>query len=352
MEVKHFVRIDQTMGGPKVSPPKSWSTPNSHFLTVLHEPWYKTVMHIQSTVSVATTEFWIQRGAQLLCLPITTGSVSSPNAVGSDSIPVPVSIFGVHTYLADSMQFLLEYGCRLSPEGCFYLMPSFRGEDVDSSHLAQFFHSEVELVGTLDDVMEAAEDYIRFLASRILERHDTLVMDAAGTIEHLKKVVQTLSFPRISFSEAIELLGDNPEWITINAVGGRIISRKGEQRLMQTLGSPVWLTKMDHLSVPFYQAFDGDDLRTARNADLLMGIGEILGAGERHASIKDARHALEVHSVSEVDYEWYLMMKELYPLRTAGFGMGVERFLLWVLQHDDIRDIPLLLRVNGQQINP
>jgi uncharacterized protein DUF4145 len=32
------------------------------------------------------------------------------------------------------------------------------------------------------------------------------------------------------------------------------------------------------------------------------------------------------------------------PMRTSGFGLGIERFLLWVLGHDDIRDIPLVPR--------
>lgn len=45
-------------------------------------------------------------------LPITTGSISSPMGLGSDSIPVKIQLGGRDTYLADSMQFALEYGCR------------------------------------------------------------------------------------------------------------------------------------------------------------------------------------------------------------------------------------------------
>jgi asparaginyl-tRNA synthetase len=31
---------------------------------------------------------------------------------------------------------------------------------------------------------------------------------------------------------------------------------------------------------------------------------------------------------------------------TSGFGMGIKRFLRWVLKHDDIQDLPLVYRVN------
>lgn len=53
-------------------------------------------------------------------LPVTTGSISSPMGRGSDSLPVKVKLEGVETYLADSMQFLLEYGCRLTNKGVYY----------------------------------------------------------------------------------------------------------------------------------------------------------------------------------------------------------------------------------------
>ena len=77
------------------------------------------------------------RGLKAGLFPITTSSISSPLGLGSDSLPVEIDLFGVNTFLADSMQFLLEYGCRFSDAGCYYVMPSFRGEATDSRHLAR-----------------------------------------------------------------------------------------------------------------------------------------------------------------------------------------------------------------------
>jgi aspartyl/asparaginyl-tRNA synthetase len=39
-------------------------------------------------------------------------------------------------------------------------------------------------------------------------------------------------------------------------------------------------------------------------------------------------------------------MRDELPMQTSGFGMGVERFLMWVLNHDDIRDVPLVSRID------
>ena len=61
---------------------------------------------------------------------------------------------------------------------------------------------------------------------------------------------------------------------------------------------------------------------------------------------------MALHSVNEHDYAWYLRMKEELPMVTSGFGMGVDRFLMWVLDHDDIRDLPLISRTDEPQAWP
>ncbi len=114
---------------------------------------------------------------------------------------------------------------------------------------------------------------------------------------------------------------------------------------MQEVGEVVWVTHFDRLAVPFYQAF-GPEPGTAANADLLFGPGEVVGSGERHVEAAVLRSALSDHGIAENDYAWYVEMKHEMPMRTAGFGMGMERFLMWVLQHDDIRDLPLVSRLD------
>ena len=117
-----------------------------------------------------------------------------------------------------------------------------------------------------------------------------------------------------------------------------MITRLGEKKLIDHFGV-VWLTHFPRLIAPFYQAKSIDGL-TVECADLLIGIGETVGCGERHATGEDVRLGLEEHQVPVADYEWYVQMKNKYPLRTAGFGLGLERFLLWVLQHNDYSRSP------------
>ena len=235
-------------------PPRTESPAISRFLRILDDPLYPTLVELQDLVNFETAVHWRARHVRAMHLPITTSSVSSPMGLGSDSLPVQVDLSGIPTYLADSMQFLLEYGCRLSAEGCYYLMPSFRGEPADATHLNEFFHSEAEIPGGLEDVIEAADGYVRHLATAVLrELRRPLEALGVGTA-HIEKFLATDS-TRITFDEAAELLGSDPAFIRAHD-GWRTITRAGERRLMDLHGPAVWLTRFDHLSVPFYQAYD------------------------------------------------------------------------------------------------
>ncbi len=336
----------------ELKPPGSWTSPSDHFLVALSHPWYRALIAIQDTIVQETAAFWAKRGVRLLLLPITTGSISSPMGLGSDSEPVSVEIGGERTYLADSMQFLLEYGSRLTPPGCYYVMPSFRGEATDRTHMSEFFHSEAEITGTLDDVIGTVEAYLRALAAALLARNADDVRAAAGATDHLERLVAAPSVPRLTFDEAATMLARRGGEVKTDPVHGfRTVPRASEQILIDHCGGAVWLTHWDQLAVPFYQALAPDG-RTTLNGDLLIGQGEALGAGERHRTGAEVLEALRRHGVSGDEYEWYIAMKENYPLTTSGFGLGIERFLLWVLNHDDVRDLQLLPRMRGHGLVP
>lgn len=83
-----------------------------------------------------------------------------------------------------------------------------------------------------------------------------------------------------------------------------------------------------------------------------MGIGEIVGCGVRHTGTKERNAVLIEHEVNPSEYQWYLNMKESYSMKTSGFGMGLERFLLWLMKHDDIRDMHIISRIKGIQGAP
>jgi L-asparaginase / beta-aspartyl-peptidase len=277
----------------RVSPPGSWRIPETHSLDVLRSPWYSAIAFVQDSFYHASVNFFGQQlGYKYALVPLTTDCISSPMGLGSDSVPARILLHGGETFLADSMQFSLEYMPRVV-EGCkgfYYLSPSFRGEDHDSSRLNQFYHLECELRGTLDDGIRVMEQFVFAVTQTIWGKSRQVIESIVEDTSHIQELLNHSSsdtaFPRVTLEEAIRILsGTNGTWEFVlpdNPEKGKKLTRRGERALMEQYGGIVWVTHMDHLSVPFYQAYADDSCTKARCADLLIGIGEAGGLGERH----------------------------------------------------------------------
>jgi len=340
------------MSSKQIRPNSSWKDLDNHYMKAIEDPWYRKIAEVNHLINIFTYEFYEQQNIKSMYLPITTGSISSPMGLGSDSSPVKINLCGVETYLADSMQFMLEYGCRFFSNGCYYIMPSFRGELADERHLCQFYHSEAEIPGKLEDVMLLVEKYVKYLSQKFISSYKQELEEITGDISHIANLANlTNPIPRVTLDEAEILLKHDRKYIEYNDAGFKTINKYGEQKLISIFNGIVWLTHNDHISVPFYQAFNTDKSK-AQNADLLFGIGEVVGSGERHYLPSNLHESLNLHNVSADEYEWYIKLKTDYQMQTSGFGMGIERFILWLFKHYDIRDCQILPRFNGIDICP
>ncbi|KAH7196389.1 uncharacterized protein B0J16DRAFT_325907 [Fusarium flagelliforme] len=347
-----------------ISVPYSWESPADHAMAALQSPWYTTMFRMQSTMYHDAIEFFqrIQR-YEYLVVPVTTSSISSPMGLGSDSEPLNIEMWGKHDYLADSQQFALEWGLRLQEglRGVYYCGTSCRGEDSDAAHLNQFCHFECELAGELDDGIAVAEGYIVHTTRSLLRKYAKEITEVAGTTKHIEDVLHLRAslggrFPRVPLDEALSLPEITSEmWryvVPERPELGKSLTRKGELMLIARYGGAVWLTEMHHQSVPFYQAYLDDEKTKACCADFLIGLGEIMGCGARHETAEQVLNSLARHEVDANQYSWYVDMRKLKPMKTVGWGMGIERYLCWIMQHMDVRDIQVILRLKGTEYSP
>ena len=332
----------------RLVPPNTWENHQEHWFRAMREPWYINMLRIQDVAVASAHEFLRNSGLLHMIAPMTTGSISSPMGAGSDSLPVAIELNNKKTYLADSMQFALEYGFRLAPKGVYYIMQCFRGEEPDATHLSQFCHIEFEISGDLDETMNLSWKLIQKLCMSLAKNCRDEITSAVGSVDHLHNIVNLVEPPQIKFSEAIKEVDQSGYCILENDV--RILTKSGEKQISEkySVANTLWVTHMDSLSVPFYQAVSEFNPKESITADLLIGGREVVGSGHRHTDGESVRKALQRHSVNEKDYEWYVRMKDELPMSTSGMGLGLERFLMWVVGCDDIRNIPIISRLTTE----
>ncbi len=309
-----------------------------------------------------------ERSAKNVDLFMLTPSVSSPMGPGSDSEAITVEFGGLTTNLVDSSQFGFEPLLFQSSGLVYCYLPSMRGEDPDARHLNQFYHCECELVGALEDAMGIAEEYVRRLCSVTLATHAVLNIvsnDAKASAKTLKSVIAMSQFPRITFDQAVDILlaDENTREFVRMTPHGRDITAQGEVALGSKLGfaTPFWITHFDRDRVPFYQKPSPNNANKVENADLIFPAltpaafgGEVIGCGQRQDTSEEILESLRRQDdISPEYYRWYIDLRSLPGYRpTAGFGLGIERFLTWVLAKPHIRDVSLYPRLKGVRTYP
>lgn len=336
--------------------------PVTHYIELTHSGYFRALLALRHHIKSASDFYFsFKQGATNVDLFMMTPSVSSPTSPGSDSEVIQIAFGKLHTYLVDSSQFGFEPLLMNGMNKVYCYLPSMRGEDPDKRHLNQFFHCEAEIKGSLEELIPMVEGYVKFLCEtltwmpNIIER---ISKNPEATRTMLSRMLLIKSFKQITFDEAIDILekSDLPDLFTKTEYGCDMTAY-GEVELMRALGmdTPLWVTAYDRDRVAFYQKPDPINPEKVINADLLFPPlangsfgGEVVGCGQRQDSVEEMQKSLKRQGIPSGPYEWYMNLRKLPTYSTtSGFGLGIERFITWILGRDDIKDAIIYPRLKN-----
>ena len=103
--------------------------------------------------------------------------------------------------------------------------------------------------------------------------------------------------------------------------------------------SPVVLFNYPKDIKAFYMKLN-DDQKTVAAMDVLFpGIGEIIGGSEREERYDVLLQKMREMGVDEKELWWYLDTRKFGSVPHSGFGLGLERLVLFVTGMTNIRDV-------------
>jgi len=262
--------------------------------------------------------------------PILTGN---PAEGGAEAFTI--DYFGRPGYLSQSAQLYLE--ALLAPhERVYALTPSFRAEKSRTPrHLTEYQHLEVELAWCdLDGLTDFIERMVGHVCRTVAERSATDLALLGRPPEELAAIRPP--FPRTSYAEAIERLkakGLDVRW-------GSDLATAEERALTIEERLPLFVSRFPRELKAFYMLRTPDDPRTVEAADLLApeGYGEIVGASCRETDVAALVDRIRAMGANVEEYEWYLDLRRHGNVPHAGFGLGIERILRWMLRREHIRE--------------
>jgi len=351
--------------------------PKQHSLEFLREQahlrprtnTFGAVARIRHAAAFAVHDFFTQHGFFWVNTPIVTASdaegagdmfrVSTldihnlPRDAGG-AVDFSQDFFGGESFLTVSGQLNVEAYC-LALSKVYTFGPTFRAENSNTTrHLAEFWMVEPEIAfADLSDDADLAESFLKHVFRHVLEvRSDDLEFCEqrvqAGVIERLRKFEEA-SFERMDYSAAIDVLQKcgkkfeyAPEW-------GIDLQTEHERFLCEEhVGRPLVVMNYPKEIKAFYMRMN-DDQKTVAAMDVLApGIGEIIGGSQREERLEVLDQRMAAMDLDQDHYWWYRDLRRYGTVPHAGFGLGFERLIVYMMGLQNIRDAIPYPRVPGQ----
>ena len=302
---------------------------NRHLWLRSRKQWAN--LRIRSQVIKAVRDFFDNRDFTLVDAPILTASVCE----GTSTL-FEVDYFGDKVYLSQSGQLYLE-AAAMAFGKVYCFGPTFRAEKSKTrKHLTEFWMAEPEVAyADLGDIMKLAEELVAEIVQKVLKKRkgDLEILDR--DITKLEKI--TPPFPRISYTEAIEILkrsGSDFKW-------GDDFGAPHETIISSNFDKPVLVHRFPTETKAFYMKKDPQDPRLTLSVDMLAseGYGEIVGGGQRDEELSHLEKGIDDHSLPRELFEWYLDLRRYGSVPHAGFGLGIERTVAWLCGTPHVREV-------------
>jgi len=321
---------------------------------------FSAVFRVRSLATYAFHKFFQERGFVHVHTPIITaldaegaGEMFEVSTLDFENIPknsdgkvdYTKDFFGNSAKLTVTGQLQAE-AYALAFNDVYTFGPTFRAENSNTSrHLAEFWMMEPEIsFADLDDCINLIEDMMKFTTNYILENapEEMEFFDKfieKGIVERLKAVVEA-DFGRITYTDAVAALEKSGRDFEYPISWGVALQAEHERYLSEEMfKKPVFVTDYPKEVKAFYMRRN-DDGKTVACTDLLVPqIGELVGGSQREERLDVLVAAMKEFGLHPEDYQWYLDLRRYGGVKHSGYGLGFERYLMYVTGMTNIRDV-------------
>ena len=300
----------------------------------LRKPEIQAIFKIRNTVLAAAHEYL---RSQNFIEVHTPKIIASSSEGGTDMFRV--RYFEKEAFLAQSPQLYKQSLMATGLDRVYEIAWYFRAEEHNTRrHLNESTAVDIEMafINDEEDIMNILEHLVHSMWKRASE--------CSQELDILKKVVTvpTLPFARITYDEVVKTIQQEKspiEW-------GKDLSTEDERLLgeiMKTKGEDFYfITKYPLASKPFYTMPDRE--KYSRGFDLECKGVEVSSGSQRIHDIALLIERLKACGLDPKDFDAYLKAFRYGMPPHGGFGFGIERFLMELLELNNIRECILFPR--------
>ena len=155
-------------------------------------------------------------------------------------------------------------------------------------------------------------------------------------------------FVRVTYTEAVDILKACGRTFEYPVAWGEDLKSEHERFLCEEHFKAPTIVYNYPSSLKAFYMYQNDDGKTVRAMDLLMpGIGEVIGGSQREDRYDVLVEKMKSKGLSPEHLEWYLDLRRFGGVPHSGFGLGLERLLVWITGMGNVRDVIPFPRVPG-----
>ena len=291
----------------------------------------QAVFKVRHSTLNAVREFLNKEGF----IEINTPKMIATSTEGGAAL-FPIFYYNREAFLAQSPQLYKEQ-LTMAFERVFEIGPIFRAEPSRTMrHLSEAISIDVEeAFADYNDVIDLLERIVAYVIEYVVKNNSAELKVLQCKIDKPK-----LPFPRYAYDEVVELLrkeGERIEW-------GDDFSTNNLKNLGSIMQGYYFITDWSSSSKPFYVKSKIIDKKLCESFDLMYGELEIASGSSRINRKEELLERMKKQGLNEEAFDYHLRVFDYGVPPHAGFGLGLERFLMTFTGVENIRDATLYPR--------
>lgn len=306
----------------------------------LRVPRNNLIFRIQTTLEHAWRSYWVEHDFIEIHTPKLMASASESKAELFE-----VGYFDTKAYLSQSPQFFKQMAQPAGFGRVFEIGPAFRADpSFTSRHATEFMSvdSELSWIDSHEDVMRLHEELMVAGFTAVKEKHGAEIEEAFG----LEVTVPSTPFPRIPLAEAKRIVAERGYEVPrhdddMDPEGERQIAAYVKEEFGHEF---VFLTDYASSIRPFYHMRHEADAGLTRSYDLIFNGVEISTGAQREHRIEVLAAQAREKGLDPDELAFYLDFFRYGVPPHGGFGMGLSRVLMLMLDLPNLREATYLFR--------
>jgi nondiscriminating aspartyl-tRNA synthetase len=311
-----------------------------HRFLDLRNPVNALIFKVQTTFEHALRTWWVEHGYIEIHTPKL---MNSPSESRAELFQVPY--FETTAYLAQSPQHFKQMAQAAGFGKIFEIADAFRADpSFTARHATEFtsIDAEISWVESHEDVMAMHEAVLVAAFTAVQERHGDEIERLFG----FRVEVPSVPFPRIPLADAIRIVAERG-YVVPRADGD--LDPEGERRISAYVKEEfghdfVFVTDYATGIRPFYHMRHADDPGLTNSYDLVYRGTEISTGAQREHRIDVLLEQVADKGLDPKELESYLEFFRFGMPPHGGFGMGLARVLMLMLERASIRETTYLFR--------